>query len=50
MGVKWRKNNKKEELKTEARQIQTRKKSTVKQNTETVFDEWKRIPMAEVKL
>lgn len=50
VGVKWRKNNKKQELKTEARQIQTGNKSALKQNTEVVFDQWKKIPMTVAKL
>lgn len=39
MGVKWRKNNNKSELKTEAKQIKTGNKSALKQNTETLFDQ-----------
>lgn len=50
VGVKWRKNNKKQERKTEARQIQTGNKSALKQNTEVVFDQWKKIPMTVAKL
>lgn len=42
MGVKRRKNNKKQELKTEVRQIQTGNKSALKLNTETVFGQWKK--------
>lgn len=42
MGVQWRKNKETQELKTEARQIQIGNRSALKQNTETVFDQWKK--------
>lgn len=50
MGVEWRRNNKKQELKTEARQIQIGKKLALKQNTEIVFDQQEKIPVTVAKL
>lgn len=38
----WRKNNKKQKLKTEVREVEIGNKSPLKTNTETVFDQWKK--------
>lgn len=46
----WRKNNKKQELKTEVREVEIGNKSALKTNTETVIDQWKKIPMTVAKL
>lgn len=49
--MSWKKTDKKQELKTEVREIQIGHKPALKTNTEMVFDQWKKIiPVTVAKL